>query len=173
VKRLLPFAPLAVGALLVLLFAGYGLHHDPQVYPAALVGKPVPNLALAPLQGGQPMRIAAALNGPGVVNLFQSTCAPCAQESPQLMQLRRNGVTLVGVAWRDQAPATQGFLDRFGNPFGAVLQDPNGDAGIEFGISGVPESFIVDGKGMIVAKHVGAMTDQDVRDLTAQIEKLR
>jgi cytochrome c biogenesis protein CcmG/thiol:disulfide interchange protein DsbE len=173
VKRLLPFAPLAVGALLVLLFAGYGLHHDPQVYPAAMVGKPLPKLALSPLQGGPPMRIAVALNGPGVVNLFQSTCAPCALESPQLMQLRRNGVTLIGVAWRDQPAATQGFLDRFGNPFGRVLQDPNGDAGIEFGISGVPESFIVDGQGMIVAKHIGAMTDRDVRNLTAQIEKLR
>jgi cytochrome c biogenesis protein CcmG/thiol:disulfide interchange protein DsbE len=172
-KRILPLIPLAVGALLVLLFAGYGLHHDPQVYPAALVGKPAPVLALKPLTGGEPTKVVAALGGPGVVNMFQSTCAPCAAEAPQLMKLRDNGVAVIGVDWRDQPAAAQGFLDRFGNPFGQVLQDPNGDAGIEFGISGVPESFIVDAKGMIVAKHVGAMSDQDVAQITALIEKLR
>ena len=157
----------------MVLFATYGLHHDPHVYPAALVGKPVPKMAMAPLQGGPPTQILTALKGPGVVNLFQSTCAPCAQEAPQLKRLSENGVSLVGVAWRDQPAATQTFLDRWGNPFGTVLQDPTGAAAVEFGISGVPETFVVDGKGVIVSKHIGAMTDKDVQDLTDQVELLR
>ena len=171
-KRILPLIPLAVGALLAPLFI-FGLHHNPQVYPAALVGKPLPTLGLQPLRGGQPTKVAAALGGPGVVNMFQSTCAPCAEEAPQLMRLRQNGVSVIGIDWRDNAPAAQGFLDRCGNPFGKVLQDPNGDAGIEFGISGVPETFIVDAKGMVVAKHVAPLSDQDVAQITALVEKLR
>ena len=90
-----------------------------------------------------------------------------------MKRLSDNGVHLVGVAWRDQPAATQTFLDRWGNPFGTVLQDPTGAAAVEFGISGVPETFVVDAKGMIVSKHIGAMTDKDVQDMTDQVELLR
>jgi cytochrome c biogenesis protein CcmG/thiol:disulfide interchange protein DsbE len=173
VKRVLPFVPLVAVAALGLLFAGYGLHHNPQVFPAALVGKPLPQDALPPLQGpGPPRTIAATLKGPALVNVFASWCAPCAEEAPQLMQLKAQGVPLVGVAYKDDPGNTLGFLDRRGNPFDIVLVDSSGDAGVDFGISGVPETFVVDGKGMIVAKHVGPMTDQDVTALARQIHAL-
>jgi cytochrome c biogenesis protein CcmG/thiol:disulfide interchange protein DsbE len=173
VKRLLPLIPLAVVGVLVLLFATYGLHHDPHVNPAALVGKPLPQLSLAPLNGGPAQPLAKAGTQPMLVNVFASWCAPCAEEAPQLMALKSKGVPLVGVAYKDHTSNTQTFLDKYGNPFGAVLQDASGDAGIEFGISGVPETFVVDGRGMIVAKHVGPMSDQDVAQLTAQVQALR
>ncbi len=172
-KRFLPLIPLAVCALLVALFAGYGLHHDPHVNPAALVGKPLPAETLAPLDGGAPRQLAATQRGPMLVNVFASWCAPCAEEAPQLMALKAAGVPMVGVAYKDQASATQGFLDKYGDPFGAVLQDRSGDAGVDLGISGVPETFVIDAKGMIVAKHIGPMADQDVQALTQQVRRLQ
>jgi len=172
-RRLLPLIPLAVGALLVALFAGYGLHHDPHVNPAALVGKPLPADSLPPLTGGQPVKIAAAAAAPMVVNVFASWCAPCAEEAPQMMRLKALGVPMVGVAYKDQTAATQGFLDKYGDPFEQVLQDRSGDVGVDFGISGVPETFVVDTHGMIVAKHIGPMTDQDVQVLAGQVAALR
>jgi cytochrome c biogenesis protein CcmG/thiol:disulfide interchange protein DsbE len=158
---------------LVLLFAGYGLHHDPHVNPAALVGKPLPADSLTPLNGGAAQAIAAADSPPMVVNVFASWCAPCAEEAPQLMRLKAQGVPMVGVAYKDQPGATQTFLDKYGNPFDQVLQDRSGDAGVDFGISGVPETFVVDSHGMIVAKHIGPMTDQDVDSLAQQVSALR
>jgi cytochrome c biogenesis protein CcmG/thiol:disulfide interchange protein DsbE len=89
------------------------------------------------------------------------------------MRLKAQGVPMVGVAYKDQPGATQTFLDKYGNPFDQVLQDRSGDAGVDFGISGVPETFVVDSHGMIVAKHIGPMTDQDVDSLAQQVSALR
>ncbi len=172
-KRLLPLIPLAVCGLLILLFAGYGLHHDPHVNPAALVGQPLPAETLPPLSGGQPQSISAAQHGPMVVNVFASWCAPCAEEAPQMMKLKAAGVPMIGVAYKDQPGATQAFLDKYGDPFGSVLQDRSGDAGVDFGISGVPETFVVDARGMIVAKHIGPMTDRDAEGLAHQVAQLQ
>ncbi len=172
-KRFLPLIPLGICGLLVLLFAGYGLHHDPHVNPAALVGKPLPADSLPPLTGGQPQAIATADTPPMVVNVFASWCAPCAEEEPQLMRLKAQGVPMVGVAYKDQPGATEAFLDKYGNPFDQVLQDRSGDAGVDFGISGVPETFVVDTHGMIVAKHIGPMSDQDAQTLAQQVAALR
>ncbi len=172
-KRFLPLIPVAVFGLLVVLFATYGLHHDPHVNPGALVGKPLPAMNLQPLDGGAVQPIGKAGAEPMLVNVFASWCAPCAEEAPQLMALKSRGVPLVGVAYKDQTSNTQTFLDKYGNPFGAVLQDRSGDAGIEFGISGVPETFVVDARGMIVSKHVGPMSDQDVAQMVSQVQALR
>jgi len=173
VKRLLPLIPLAVCALLIALFAGYGLHHDPHVNPAALVGQPLPAETLPPLDGGQPRPLAGAQRGPMLVNVFASWCAPCAEEAPELMKLKAAGVPMVGVAYKDQTSATQAFLDKYGDPFGAVLQDRSGDAGVDLGISGVPETFVVDARGMVVAKHIGPMEDADVQALANQVRQLQ
>ena len=172
-KRILPFIPIVVILALGGLFAGYGLHHDPQVIPAALVGKPLPKVSLPPLIGdGPPQPIAAAIKGPAIVNVFASWCAPCVEEAPALMALKTAGVQLVGVAYKDQPGDTLAFLDQRGNPFSAILVDRSGDAGVEFGISGVPETFLVDGKGMIVAKRTGALSQADVAALTNRLKSL-
>jgi cytochrome c biogenesis protein CcmG/thiol:disulfide interchange protein DsbE len=174
VKRVLPFIPVVVILALGALFAGYGLHHDPQVIPAALVGKPLPKVALPPLTGGGPAQpIGSAIKGPAIVNVFASWCAPCIEEAPALMMLKTNGAPVIGVAYKDQPGDTLAFLDRRGNPFSAILVDRTGDAGVEFGISGVPETFLVDGKGMIVAKRTGALSRADAEALTKQLRSLR
>jgi cytochrome c biogenesis protein CcmG/thiol:disulfide interchange protein DsbE len=171
-RRILPFVPIVVILALGVLFAGYGLHHDPQVQPNALIGKPLPIRALPTLDGRPPTRIASALTGPGLVNVFGSWCGPCALEGPQLMKLKANGVVLVGVSWMDKPGDTLAFLDRTGNPFRLVLVGDD-DTAVDFGITGAPETFVVDGKGMIVDKRVGPITDKDVTDLTRKLAELR
>jgi cytochrome c biogenesis protein CcmG/thiol:disulfide interchange protein DsbE len=171
-RRILPFIPVAVLIALGILFAGYGLHHDPQVQPNALIGKPLPTVAFPPLEGGQPVRTASLLNGkPGLVNLWFSYCGPCIMEAPQLMKLKQAGVNIVGVTWMDQPGNSAAFLDRYGDPFSKVLV--GGDqSSVEFGITAAPETFIVNSKGMVVDKHVGVITDEDVPRLIEELKKL-
>ena len=171
-RRILPFLPIVVILALGGLFAGYGLHHDPQVQPNALIGKPLPEMTLSPLSGGPPVRVAAALKGPGLINIFGSWCGPCAVEGPQLMKLKANGVQLIGVSWMDKPGNTLAFLDRVGNPFSIVLVGTD-DTPVEFGITGAPETFVVDGHGKVVDKVVGAVTDADVVRLTRKLATLR
>jgi len=172
VRRILPFIPVVVLVLLGVLFAGYGLHHDPQVQPNALIGKPLPTKAFPPLSGGPPVLTASQLHGkPGLVNVLGSWCGPCIIESPQLMQLKQAGVNIVGVTWMDQPGNTQAFLDKYGNPFSQVLVGGE-DSAVEFGITAAPETFIVNSKGMVVDKHVGIITEADVPALVKEVQSL-
>ena len=170
-KRWLPLAPLAILVLLGVLFAGYALRRsDPQVHPAALVGKAVPTIALPSLDGAPPTPAAAMVQGPTLINVFASWCAPCAVEQPQLMAMQAKGVRIIGVAYKDDPAKTRAFLERLGNPFVTVLVDRTGDAGVEFGVSGVPETFLVGADGVVFAKHTGPMTDQDAKAVTARMK---
>jgi len=171
VKRLVVLLPLLVLAALAVLFAGYALKHDPTVKPAALVGKPTPDLTLPPLAGGDPVKLRAALQGkPGFINTFASWCAPCVEENPALLAMQAQGAHIVGIAYKDEPRASQSFLNRLGDPFATVLTDRDGRAGIELGISGVPETFLVNAKGVIVAKHVGPLTPDVADKLMEQAE---
>jgi cytochrome c biogenesis protein CcmG/thiol:disulfide interchange protein DsbE len=171
-RRILPFVPIVVLVALGVLFAGYGLHHDPTVQPNALIGKPLPTQVLPTLTGGPPARVSTALNGrPGLINVFGSWCGPCALEGPQLMRLKQQGVALVGVSWMDKPGDTQAFLDRVGDPFQTVLVGTD-DSAVEFGITGAPETFVVDAKGMVVDKRVGPITDADVPVLLKKLKAL-
>ena len=171
-RRILPLIPIAVLVALGVLFAGYGLHHDPQVQPNALIGKPLPTMAFTPLEGGQPVATKTLLGGkPGLVNLWYSYCGPCILESPQLMKLKEAGVNIVGVTWMDEPGASAAFLDRYGNPFSKVLVGGD-NASVEFGITAAPETFIVNSKGEVVDKHIGGITDEDVPRLVQQLKGL-
>jgi cytochrome c biogenesis protein CcmG, thiol:disulfide interchange protein DsbE len=173
VRRILPFIPVVALVLLGILFAGYGLHHDPQVQPNALIGKPLPTKAWPPLDGGAPVQTASLLNGrPGLVNVWFSYCAPCILESPQLMKLKQAGVNIVGVTWMDQPGNSQAFLEKYGDPFSHVLVGGE-DSSVEFGITAAPETFIVDSRGLVVDKHVGPLTDADVPALVKQVQGLK
>jgi cytochrome c biogenesis protein CcmG/thiol:disulfide interchange protein DsbE len=138
---------------------------DPHVSPDALVGQPLPASEVRTLDGDAPVRLTSTLRGPAVVNVFASWCVPCRIEQPLLLQLKADGVPIVGVAWKDKPGETRGCLDDNGDPFAVVVSDPTGRAGIDLGVTGVPETFLVDANGKIVAKHGTVMTDADAADL--------
>jgi cytochrome c biogenesis protein CcmG/thiol:disulfide interchange protein DsbE len=165
VKRWLAFAPLLILVALAALFAGYALKRDPHVQPHALVGKPMPALTLPELDSGRPAPIRAGTEGPILVNFFASWCLPCEVEHPQLMALKAQGVTVVGVAYKDAPANTQAFLARLGDPFAARLVDRDGRAGLEFGVTGVPETYLVGSDGVILAKHTGPLTPDAAEEL--------
>lgn len=164
-KRWLAFSPLIVLAALAVLFAGYALKRDPRVQPQALVGKPMPALSLPDLDSGRDVPLRPAGDGPILVNFFASWCAPCEVEHPQLMALKAQGVSVVGIAYKDAPANTQAFLTRLGDPFTAKLIDRDGRAGLEFGVTGVPETYLVGADGVILAKHTGPLTPDAAEDL--------
>lgn len=166
-SRWLALLPLVALVALGGLFYFYALKRDPQVQPQALVGKPMPDLVLPSLKEGQPLRLRAlAGEGPMLVNFFASWCAPCEIEHPVLMGARGRGVRIVGVAYKDAPPNSEAFLARLGNPFTTALVDRDGRAGVEFGVTGVPETYAVARDGTILAKHTGPLTDADAQRLS-------
>jgi cytochrome c biogenesis protein CcmG/thiol:disulfide interchange protein DsbE len=174
-SRWLALLPLIALIALGALFGLYALHRNPQVQPQALVGKPMPALTLASLDDGAPLSLRdEAAKGPMMVNFFASWCAPCRVEQPVLMSLKAQGVRLVGVAYEDVPPRgspeeARGFLDELGDPYALRAVDPDGRAGIEFGVTGVPETYLVGRDGKIIAKHTGPLTEQDARALAAKL----
>lgn len=173
-KRWLPFVPLGVLLLLGGLFAGYALRKaDPEVHPAALVGQPVPAIALPGLDGAPAAPVHRPGDGVTLINLFASWCAPCAVEHPELMRLKARGVRIVGIAYKDDPAKTRAFLQRLGDPFDEVRVDRDGDAGVEFGITGVPESYLVGADGVIFAKHGRPMTAAEADAIFNQLQRDR
>lgn len=167
-KRWLAFAPLAALVLLGVLFAGYSLKRNPQVQPSAMVGRPVPDLTLPVLETGRPMAVRQAVAGPALVNFYASWCAPCELEAPALMRLKAQGVTIIGIGYKDAPENNRAFLGRVGDPFAIRLLDRDGRAGLEFGVTGVPESYLIDASGVITAKFTGELTpDEERRIITA------
>jgi cytochrome c biogenesis protein CcmG/thiol:disulfide interchange protein DsbE len=161
--------PLAALAALALLFSLYSLHRNPHVEPQAMVGKPVPALVLPGLDDGRPSALRDGLGGkPALVNFFASWCAPCELEQPELTALKSRGVRIIGVAYKDAPENTRAFLGRLGDPFAVRLVDRDGNAGIEFGVTGVPETYLVASDGTILAKHAGPLTDAEAKHLLAK-----
>ena len=172
-RRLLPVLPLVALAALVALFALFALGRDPRVKPDALVGEPLPQLMLPTLVGGEAAPLRAAVEGPTFVNVFASWCTPCEVEHPELIRLREAGVRVVGLAYKDDPAKSAAFLQRLGDPFAQVLVDRDGRAGIELGISGVPETFLVGPDGVVRAKHAGPLTPEVTGTLLEQARSLR
>jgi len=168
VKRLLAFLPLAALVLLAVLFVGYSLKRNPQVQPQAMVGKPMPALTLPTLDAGRPVALTQAAQGPVLVNFFASWCAPCEIEHPVLMKLKAEGAPIVGVAYKDAPENSRAFLTRLGDPFRERLVDRDGRPGLEVGVTGVPETYLIGSDGTILAKHSGPLTIEDGRALLAK-----
>ena len=169
-NRWLAALPLIVLVALGALFGLYALNRNPQVQPQALVGKPMPDLTLPDLDDGRPVRLhELTAQGPVLVNFFASWCAPCEIEHPQLKALKAQNIRVIGIAYKDAPQNTQAFLTRLGDPFAQRLVDRDGRAGVEFGVTGVPETYVVGRDGVILAKHTGPLEEADARKLAAQM----
>lgn len=164
--------PVAVLGLLVLLFA-LGLQRDPRVVPSPLVGKPAPEFTLPPLGAGAPVSRQDLLGRPLLLNFFASWCTPCLAEHPLLMRLARQGVEIVGMNYKDAPADAATWLQRHGNPYRTVLADAQGRTGIDFGVYGVPETFVLDAAGTIVHKQIGPLTEDAWREKIAPLLGVR
>ncbi len=138
---------------------------DPEAIPSALVGKPAPDFDLPPLDGvARPgLKRADLAGGVTVVNVFASWCGPCRLEHPQLVELAKDDrIRLVGINYKDAAANARRFLGDFGNPFAAIGADATGRTGIDWGVYGVPETFVVDAGGIIRYKFIGPISADDL-----------
>jgi cytochrome c biogenesis protein CcmG/thiol:disulfide interchange protein DsbE len=180
-RRILVLLPLAVFLALAALFfvrlLGGG---DASRIPSALIGRDAPATDLPPVAGlerdGKPVPGLAASDFKGavtVLNVWASWCVPCHDEAPLLVQLARDSrIRLVGINYKDQADNARRFLGRYGNPFAASGADVNGRAAIEWGVYGVPETFIIGRDGKIAYKLVGPVTPENIQQvLKPEIEK--
>ncbi|MGN6283663.1 MAG: DsbE family thiol:disulfide interchange protein [Afipia sp.] len=153
---------------------------DPSRIPSALIGRPAPQTALPALDGltenGKPvpgLDPAAFKGNVSVVNVWASWCVPCHDEAPLLVDLAKDKrIRIVGINYKDKADNARRFLGRYGNPFAAVGTDVNGRASIEWGVYGVPETFLIGRNGTIAYKLVGPITPDNIeRVLKPEIEK--
>jgi cytochrome c biogenesis protein CcmG/thiol:disulfide interchange protein DsbE len=137
--------------------------YDPHGVPSTLIGKPLPGFSLPgqpPSQGFSSTDITAG-GRPVLINFFASWCIPCVQEAPVLMALKQQGLPIWGIAYKDKADATTEFLRRNGDPYTRVARDEPGRAAIDFGLYGVPETYLVDTSGIVRWRWAGGIS-QDV-----------
>jgi cytochrome c biogenesis protein CcmG, thiol:disulfide interchange protein DsbE len=177
-KRWLYAVPVA-GFLVLAVFLFHSLFgRPPDLLPSALIDKPAPQINLAAIDAETPAftRADLAAGHVTVVNFFASWCVPCRMESAQLMALSKMpGITLYGVDYEERQPgAGRAFLGEQGNPFSRIVADTHGTTGINWGVYGVPETYVVDGKGVVRFKLVGQLTAAAMTgQLLPEIEKAR
>ncbi len=163
-KRLLYLLPL----LLFMVLAGYFLvslrpGHDIHELPSAMIAKPAPAFDLASLNGNKQLALDALKGHPVVINFFASWCVPCRIEQPLLMHLAaQDHLPLYGIAYKDKPDDTQRLLATFGDPYRQVGVDRNGRVGLDFGVYGVPETYVIDSAGVIRRRFVGPLTTESV-----------
>lgn len=157
-KRLLFALPVAFFAVIVAYFV-LGLGRDPATLPSALIDKPAPDFALPALGEGAGLKTADLHGRVTLVNFFASWCAPCRSEHPLLMQIGKK-VPLVGIAYKDKPEASRRFLAELGDPYERIAVDREGRTAIDFGVYGVPETYVVDASGTIRLRHVGPVTQK-------------
>ena len=165
-KRFLLIIPAVLFAGLVWLFYAGLSGPPPSQLPSPLVGKPAPDFTLPALAGAGFARGDLAAGHATIVNFWASWCAPCRVEHPLLEALAARGdVTLYGVAWKNKPDLARGFLGELGNPFARTDVDESGRVGIDWGIAGVPETFVLDGQGVIRAHYAGPLTPEIVAEI--------
>jgi len=169
--------PVVVFAALALLF-WRGLAGDPKEIPSALIGKPAPEFAMPPVEGLDVPGFDTASLKQGnvtVVNVWASWCVPCRLEHPLLTELsKRDDIRLFGLNYKDEPENARRFLGTLGQPFRAVGADQSGRAAVDWGVYGVPETFVVDGSGIIRYKWIGPLTPETLKGtLNAEIDKAK
>lgn len=167
----------------VVIFAGlavslfFGLGGDPRELRSVLIGKPAPEFTLPPIKGSNIPGLAASefkSGGVTVVNIWASWCGPCRYEQPLLMELaKRTDIRLVGINNKDNAQNALRFLGDLGQPFAAIGADESGRTAIDWGGYGVPETFIIDGDGIIRFKWVGPLSPETLAGFLSEVEKAK
>ena len=173
-KRVLALLPLVVFAGLLAVLAWFNFHKKERYEPMAMVGQAVPTVVLNDLDDGGSYdlkTLVAGQKGPVLVNMFASWCVPCVAENPQLMALKARGVPIIGIAWKDAPANTRNFLNQHDDPYVRTLSDPDGKMALALGISGVPETFIVQPDGTISDKIPGPVVPQSVDSVYAAVTR--
>ncbi len=178
-SRLLPLVAFA----LIVALLGFGIHwnrsHDMNWVPSPLIDKPAPDFTLPLLYDStKSLGRAELLGKPYLLNVFGSWCVTCQDEHPILMaHAKALGVRLIGMDWKDQPDAAKRWLAQFGNPYDSIVADADGKTGIDFGVYGAPESYLIDAHGVIRYKRVGMLTPDiianELKPAIARIEAER
>ena len=177
-NRLLYIMPLSVFLVLAVYFA-IGLTKDPSILPSALIDKPVPEFSLPPIEGGPGKDFSSADlkgNGVSIVNVFASWCLPCRAEHPQITRLAELKVaTVYGLNFKDMPKDALKWLKQLGDPYAAHGADIQGRVAIDWGVYGIPETFIIDNSGIIRYKFVGPITarrlDQEILPIIRKLNQ--
>jgi cytochrome c biogenesis protein CcmG, thiol:disulfide interchange protein DsbE len=172
-RRLLIWGPLA----LFLFFLGVAAYQLTQPKDdsvrSAMVGKPVPEFMLADLQGKQVTDAIFRDGTPKLLNVWASWCAPCIAEAPMLETLKERGAPIVGVALKDKPENMAQFLAQHGNPYSVIVRDDYSKLHVAIGAGGVPETFVIDGDGIIRYQFIGPVGERDIDTLLNELEKAR
>jgi cytochrome c biogenesis protein CcmG/thiol:disulfide interchange protein DsbE len=174
-SRAIRFAPLALLLVIVVALVWRLATPVDTNVPSKLDGKPVPAFTLAAGVPGKPGLSSSELatGRPRLVNIFASWCVPCTAEVKILQELERRGVAIDGIAIRDRPQDIAGFLARNGDPYERIGSDPRSQLQIALGSSGVPESFVVDGKGVIRYQHIGPIEPSDLPMILTKLEQAK
>lgn len=174
-KSLVFLVPVLLFALVALSFMR-GLTRDPGYLPSMLIDQPAPQFDLPPIKDDKPGFSTETLAGDvSLVNVFGSWCIACEVEHPVLMEIEREGLApIYGIDWKDKPGAGAAWLARRGDPYTAIGDDAAGRAAIEFGVTGAPETFVIDRAGRVRHKHTGPITREDWESvLKPMIEDLK
>ncbi|GAA4775699.1 DsbE family thiol:disulfide interchange protein [Stakelama sediminis] len=169
VRHILLWLPLVLFAVLMIVVATGVIRPNTHAVRSHMTGKPVPAFTLSPMVPGKPGLSTTDFigHGPRLLNVFGSWCVPCAAEAGELQKLKALGVPVEGVAIRDKPQDVQAFLARYGDPYDRIGDDSRARVQLAMGSSGVPESFLIDGKGRIVLQHIGAIRADDIPGIIA------
>ncbi len=164
VKPLMLLPPVLFIAFAV--FAAIGMfREDPQALPSARAGQIVPPLTVSDMPGKTPFTVEALKDGEvKLVNYWASWCAPCRAEHPNLQQLADEGIPIYGVNYKDNTANALGFLEELGDPYTATVADTQGRTGLDWGLYGVPETYVIDGEGRIVLRFAGPITQRELEN---------
>lgn len=157
-ERLRLFIPLLVFAALALLF-WRGLSLDPNYMPSALENRPVPPFTAKTLEGGS-ISDAELRGAPLLLNVWATWCPSCAAEHAYLNELSRRGVRIYGINYKDDPASAQRWIESKGNPYVANILDPEGRLGLDLGVTGAPETYLLDGAGIVHLRHQGPVDER-------------
>lgn len=170
--KTLRFVPIALAAVIVIALVWRLANPPDTAVQSAMVGKSVPVFAASEALPGKPAVSSADLSDghPKLLNFFASWCVPCVGEAPVLTMLKQQGVPIIGIAVRDRPADLREFLSGNGDPFERIGSDPESRVQLAFGSAGVPETFVVDGRGIIRMQHIGPIEAGDVPDLIQAVK---